>query len=168
MSSFKLPFICFWSESRVEHQGSVVQKMDDATNRLNLSPVDDAIGVRDIYPLDSNLSGVSFIQRLSNLGQVKTSIMCLFLAVLKLRRLFICRCSVEVAHRSDPIWPTGHPTWDQQDLFVKNAIMILNKVSVCTLMWSRYQLMSFGNYTGDQSKIAARRCSFSMALLPVQ
>lgn len=84
--------------------------MDDATNRLNLSPVDDAIGVRDIYPLDSNLSGVSFIQRLSNLGQVKTSIMCLFLAVLKLRRLFICRCSVEVAHRSDPIWPTGHPT----------------------------------------------------------
>ena len=31
--------------------------MDDATNGLNLSPVDDAIGVRDIYPLDSNLSG---------------------------------------------------------------------------------------------------------------
>ena len=150
MSSFKLPFICFWKESRVEHQGPVVEKVDNAANGINLSPVDDAsvfvIFIRwiAIYPVDST------IQRLRNLGQVKTSIMCLFPAVLKLRGLFICRCSVEVAHRSDPIWPTGHPTWDQQDLCVKNAIMILSKVSICTLMWSRYHLMSFRNYTEDQ------------------
>ena len=55
VSSFKLPFICFWKDSRVEHQGPVVQKVDNATNGINLSPVDDAIGFRNIYPLDSNL-----------------------------------------------------------------------------------------------------------------
>lgn len=152
MSFFKLPFICFWKDSRVEHQGPVVQKVDNATNGINLSPVDDAIGFRNIYPLRwIAIFPVDItIQRLSNLGQVKTSTTCLFHVVLKLRGLFICRCSVEVAHRSDPIWPTGHPTWDQQDLCVKNAIMILNKVSICTLMWSRYHLMSFRNYTEDQ------------------
>ena len=36
---------------------SVVQKVDNAIDWLNLYPLDSAIGFPNIYPLDSNLSG---------------------------------------------------------------------------------------------------------------
>ena len=42
------------------HSGTqvpVVQKLDSAIHRINLYPVDNAIGFRNTYPLDSDLSG---------------------------------------------------------------------------------------------------------------
>ena len=36
---------------------SVVQTLDSAIHRINLYPVDNAIGFPNTYPLDSNLSG---------------------------------------------------------------------------------------------------------------
>lgn len=42
--------------------------------------------------------------------------------------IFICRYSAGLVHRRDPSWHTEHPTWDQQDSFVKNATMFLRKV----------------------------------------
>ena len=38
------------------HLGLVVQKVDNAIQRLNLYPVDSAIGFPNTYPLDSDLS----------------------------------------------------------------------------------------------------------------
>ena len=35
----------------------VVQKLNSAIHRINLYPVDNAIGFPNIYPLDSDLSG---------------------------------------------------------------------------------------------------------------
>ena len=35
----------------------VVQKLDSAIHRINLYPVDNAIGFPNTYPLDSDLSG---------------------------------------------------------------------------------------------------------------
>ena len=35
----------------------VVQKLDSAIHRINLYPVDNAIGFSNAYPLDSDLSG---------------------------------------------------------------------------------------------------------------
>ena len=35
----------------------VIQKVDSATHRINLSPLDSAIGFPNTYPLDSDLSG---------------------------------------------------------------------------------------------------------------
>ena len=37
--------------------GKVVQKLDSAIHRVNLYPVDNAIGFPNTYPLDSDLSG---------------------------------------------------------------------------------------------------------------
>ena len=39
------------------HLAPVVQKMDGAIQRINLCPVDSAIGFPNTYPLDSDLSG---------------------------------------------------------------------------------------------------------------
>ena len=39
------------------HQAPVVQKLDSAIHRVNLYPVDNAIGFPNTYPLDSDLSG---------------------------------------------------------------------------------------------------------------
>lgn len=36
---------------------SVVRKLDDAVNRVNLSPVDSAIGFPNTYPMDNDFSG---------------------------------------------------------------------------------------------------------------
>ena len=36
---------------------SVVRKLDNAINRVNLSPVDSAIGFPNTYPVDNDLSG---------------------------------------------------------------------------------------------------------------
>ena len=41
----------------VIHQAPVVQKLDSAIHRINLYPVDNAIGFPNTYPLDSDLSG---------------------------------------------------------------------------------------------------------------
>ena len=38
-------------------QVPVVQKLDSAIHRINLDPVDSAIGFPNTYPLDSDLSG---------------------------------------------------------------------------------------------------------------
>ena len=38
-------------------QAPVVQKSDSAIHRINLYPVDNAIGFPNTYPLDSDLSG---------------------------------------------------------------------------------------------------------------
>jgi len=38
-------------------QAPVVQKLDSAIHRINLYPVDNAIGFPNTYPLDSDLSG---------------------------------------------------------------------------------------------------------------
>ena len=38
-------------------QAPVVQKVDSAIQRINLCPVDNAIGFPNTYPLDSDLSG---------------------------------------------------------------------------------------------------------------
>ena len=38
------------------HLAPVVQKLDSATHRINLYPVDNAIGFPNTYPLDSDLS----------------------------------------------------------------------------------------------------------------
>ena len=38
-------------------QGPVVRNMDNAIHRINHYPVDSAIGFRNVYPLDSDLSG---------------------------------------------------------------------------------------------------------------
>ena len=47
------------SSGRVGHVGlaPVVQKLDSAIHRINLYPVDNAIGFPSTYPLDSDLSG---------------------------------------------------------------------------------------------------------------
>ena len=39
------------------NQAPVVQKLDSAIHRVNLYPVDNAIGFPNTYPLDSDLSG---------------------------------------------------------------------------------------------------------------
>ena len=39
------------------HLAPVVQKLDSTIHRINLYPVDSAIGFPNTYPLDSNLSG---------------------------------------------------------------------------------------------------------------
>ena len=38
-------------------QAQVVQKLDSAIHRMNLCPLDNAIGFPNAYPLDSDLSG---------------------------------------------------------------------------------------------------------------
>ena len=38
-------------------QAPVVRKADNAIHRINHSPVDSAIDFRNVYPLDSDLSG---------------------------------------------------------------------------------------------------------------
>ena len=41
----------------LEDQAPVVQKMDNAIHRINHYPLGSAIGFRNTYPLDSDLSG---------------------------------------------------------------------------------------------------------------
>ena len=43
--------------TREKPQAPVVQKVDSAIHRINLYPVDSAIGFPDTYPLDIDLSG---------------------------------------------------------------------------------------------------------------
>ena len=43
--------------SNPNFQVPVVQKLDSAIHRINLYPVDSAIGFPSTYPLDSDLSG---------------------------------------------------------------------------------------------------------------
>ena len=43
--------------NRLIHRAPVVQKLDNAIHRINLYPVDNAIGFPYTYPLDSDLSG---------------------------------------------------------------------------------------------------------------
>ena len=38
-------------------QAPVVQKLDSAIHRINLYPVDNALGFPNTYPLDNDLSG---------------------------------------------------------------------------------------------------------------
>ena len=44
-------------EIRIIHLAPVVQTMDSAIHRINHYPVDNAIGFRITYPLNSDLSG---------------------------------------------------------------------------------------------------------------
>ena len=58
-------------------QAAVVQKMDSAIHWINHYPVDNAIGLRITYPLDSDISGgytctCSSIQLLNNRGQIES------------------------------------------------------------------------------------------------
>ena len=56
-------------------QASVVQKMDNAIHWINHYPVDNAIGLRITYPLDSDISGgytCSSIQLMNNRGQIES------------------------------------------------------------------------------------------------
>ena len=39
-------------------QALVIQKVDNAIHWINLNPVDNAVGVNNTYPLDSDLSGL--------------------------------------------------------------------------------------------------------------
>ena len=43
--------------SKISVLAPVVQKLDSTIHRINLYPVDNAIGFPDTYPLDSDLSG---------------------------------------------------------------------------------------------------------------
>ena len=44
-------------EDKLQHLAPVVQKVDNAIQRINLYPLDSAIGFPNTYPLDSDLSG---------------------------------------------------------------------------------------------------------------
>ena len=59
MSSTFANQITPWYEVKTidQHQAPVVQKVDSAIHRINLSPVDSAIGFPNTYPLDRDLSG---------------------------------------------------------------------------------------------------------------
>ena len=47
--------ICSWQH--FVNQAQVVQKLDSAIHRINLCPLDNAIGFPNAYPLDSDLFG---------------------------------------------------------------------------------------------------------------
>ena len=44
-------------EDKMQHLAPVVQKVDNAIQRINHYPVDSVIGSPNSYPLDSDLSG---------------------------------------------------------------------------------------------------------------
>ena len=49
-------YIIFYKYVQHDQQAPVVQKVDSAIHRINLYPVDSAIGFPDTYPLDNDLS----------------------------------------------------------------------------------------------------------------
>ena len=44
-------------EDKLQHLAPVVQKVDNAIQRINLYPLDSVIGSPNSYPLDSDVSG---------------------------------------------------------------------------------------------------------------
>ena len=56
-SLWKTRGLSFISKDRENYLAPVVQKLDSAIHRINLYPLDNAIGFPDTYPLDSDLSG---------------------------------------------------------------------------------------------------------------
>ena len=57
---FRFTVLCDWLKNFCKFltsQAPVVQKLDSAIHRINLYPVDNAIGFPNTFPLDSDLSG---------------------------------------------------------------------------------------------------------------
>ena len=77
------------------HLAPVVQKVDNAIDRINLFPLDSAIGFPNTYPLDGNLSGGQRYPKFEQPGPGKTNWSIVFLSKKRTPWQVVSACVLE-------------------------------------------------------------------------